>query len=98
MTYTQPIIDDVKAVFHIDYDYSSAYVIAQGLLFKAQPETLNASIAVEVRKGLEVSIWGRNLTEPKYNSVIFPGVAQGGTLSAYPSPPRFYGGSIRYKF
>jgi len=98
MTYTQPVVGDVKAIFHIDYDYSSAYVIAQGLRFKAQPETLNASIAVEVYKGLDVSIWGRNLTEPKYNPVIFPGVAQAGSLSAYPSPPRFYGGSVRYKF
>ena len=98
MTYTHPIVNDVKAIFHIDYDYSSAYFIAQGLRFKAQPETLNASIAVEIYKGLEVSIWGRNLTEPKYNPVIFPGVAQSGTLSAYPSPPRFYGGSVRYKF
>ncbi len=98
LTYTKPIAGDVKAIFHVDYDYASAFIIAQGLPFKAQPETLNASIALEVRKGLEFSVWGRNLTEPQYNPVIFPGVAQSGTLSAYPSPPKTYGVSARFKF
>jgi len=55
-------------------------------------------IALRVIKGLELSVWGRNLSEPKYNPVIFPGVAQAGTLSAYPSPPRTYGVDARFKF
>ncbi len=97
-TYTQPIGGDMNLIFHVDYDYSSAFTIAQGLPFKAAPETLNASIAFEIRKGLEVSVWGRNLTAPKFNPVIFPGVAQSGTLSGYPSPPKFYGVAARFKF
>ena len=97
-TYTVPIVDDKALIFHVDYAHDSAYKIAQGLPFKASPESLNASIAVKLLSGLEVSVWGRNLTEPKYNPVIFPGVAQAGTLSAYPSPPRTYGGNVRFKF
>jgi len=97
-TYTQPLGGDKNLIFHVDYDYASAFVIAQGLPFKAAPETLNASLTFEVRKGFELSVWGRNLTQPRYNAVIFPGVAQSGTLSAYPSPPRFYGVSGRFKF
>jgi iron complex outermembrane recepter protein len=97
-TYTQPLGGDMNLIFHADYDYSSAFTIAQGLPFKAAPETLNASLALEIRKGLEVAVWGRNLTEPKYNPVIFPGVAQSGTLSAYPSGPKTYGVSARFKF
>jgi iron complex outermembrane recepter protein len=97
-TYTQPLGGDKNLIFHVDYDYASAFQIALGLPNKASPETLNASIAFELRKGLEISIWGRNLTEPKYNPVIFPGVAQSGSLSGYPSPPKFYGGSVRFKF
>jgi len=97
-TYTQPIGGDTNLIFHVDYDYASAFQIAQGLPFKASPETLNASIALELRKGLEVAVWGRNLTEPKFNAVIFPSVAQSGSLSGYPSGPRTYGVSARYKF
>lgn len=97
-TYTQPLGGDMNLIFHVDYDYASAFTIAQGLPFKAAPETLNASIALEIRKGFELSVWGRNLTEPKYNAVIFPGVAQSGTLSGYPSPPKFYGVAARFKF
>ncbi len=109
-TYTAEISDSLKAIFHADYDHSSSFFIAQGLsseqaagpaqgqLYKASPETLNASITLALSNGLELTAWGRNLTAPKYNPVIFPGVAQSGTLSGYPSPPAFYGVSGRFKF
>jgi iron complex outermembrane recepter protein len=96
-TYAAPIGDN-ELIFHVDYALSSAYQIAQGLPFKAEPESLNASIAFKMGNGLEMSVWGRNLTEPKFNPVIFPSVAQSGSLSAYPSPPKTYGVSARFKF
>jgi iron complex outermembrane recepter protein len=85
-------------ILHTDYQLNSAYQIAQGLPYKAAIESLNASIAFALDNGLELSIWGRNLTEPKYNPVIFASVAQSGSLSGYPSPPRFYGASAKFKF
>lgn len=97
-TYTAELSDALKAIFHIDYDHASSFVIAQGLPYKASPETLNSSITLAMSNGLELTAWGRNLTEPKFNPVIFPGVAQSGTLSAYPSPPKTYGVSARFKF
>ncbi len=97
-TYTQDLGNDKKLIFHVDYDYSSAFQIAQGLPFKAQPETLNASLTLVPIQGLELTVFGRNLTEPKFNPVIFPSVAQGGSLSGYPSPPRTYGVTGRFKF
>jgi len=97
-TYTAELGEALKAIFHVDYNFDSAFVIAQGLPFKASPETLNASITFALRNGFEIGVWGRNLTEPKYNPVIFPGVAQSGTLSAYPSPPKTYGVNARFKF
>lgn len=87
-----------ELILHADYALSSAYQIAQGLPFKAEIESLNASIAFAFENGLELSIWGRNLTEPKYNATIFASVAQSGSLSGYPSPPRFYGASAKFKF
>ena len=87
-----------ELILHTDYALNSAYKIAQGLPYKAGIESLNASIAFALENGLEISVWGRNLTEPKYNPVIFASVAQSGSLSGYPSPPRFYGASARFKF
>ena len=97
-TYTRELGGDKALIFHTDYALNSSYQIATGLPFKADIESLNASIAFAVRKGLEFSVWGRNLTEPKYNPVIFPSVAQSGSLSGYPSPPKTYGVSARAKF
>ena len=85
-------------ILHSDYQWNSDFVIAQGLPNTAGIESLNASIAFALENGLELSIWGRNLTEPKYNSVLFPSVAQKGSVSGYPSPPSFYGASVKYKF
>jgi outer membrane receptor protein involved in Fe transport len=85
-------------ILHSDYQWNSDFTIAQGLPNEAGIESLNASIAFVMDNGLEFSIWGRNLTEPKYNSVLFPSVAQKGSVSGYPSPPSFYGASVKYKF
>ena len=87
-----------ELVLHTDYALNSAYQIAQGLPYKAGIESLNASIAFAFENGLEISVWGRNLTEPQYNPVIFASVAQSGSLSGYPPPPSFYGGSVKFKF
>ena len=87
-----------QLILHTDYAMNSAYQIAQGLPYKASIESLNASIAFAMENGVEVSIWGRNLTEPQYNPVIFASVAQSGSLSGYPPPPSYYGGSVKFKF
>lgn len=97
-TYTIEVGGGNELILHTDYALNSSYQIAQGLPYKAGIESLNASIAFALDNGLEVSIWGRNLTEPQYNPVIFASVAQSGSLSAYPPPPRFYGASAKFKF
>ena len=97
-TYNLAVTESAGLIFHVDYALSSAYQIAQGLPFKADIESLNASLALELANGLEVSVWGRNLTEPKYNPVIFASVAQSGSLSGYQSPPKTYGVSAKFDF
>ena len=93
-----PLWEENKLILHADYSYSSAVFTAQGLRFRNSPDSLNASIALALDNGLELTAWGRNLTEPKLNSIIFPSVAQSGSLSAYPSGPKTYGVSARYRF
>jgi iron complex outermembrane recepter protein len=96
--YTLETGDSGQFEFHVDFALQSAFQVAQGLPFKASPESLNASIGYQFANGLEVLVFGRNITQPRFNAIIFPGVAQAGTLSAYPSPPRFYGVTGRFKF
>jgi outer membrane receptor protein involved in Fe transport len=97
-TYTADINDTMKAIFHVDYFGSSPVLIAQGLNFKREEQSLNASITLALTRGLEVSIWGRNLADSQYITTLFPGVAQAGSLQGYPSQPRTYGGLVRYRF
>lgn len=97
-TYNLALSDENDLIFHVDFAHNSAYQIAQGLPYKAMPESLNASVTLALADSIELTAWGRNLTEPKYNAVIFPSVAQAGSLSAYPSAPRTYGVTGRFKF
>ncbi len=97
-TYNIEVGGGNELILHADYQLNSAFQIAAGLPYKAAVKSLNASIAFAFENGLEISVWGRNLTEPKYNPVIFPSVAQSGSLSGYPPPPRFYGASAKFKF
>ncbi|MFZ4690534.1 MAG: TonB-dependent receptor, partial [Polymorphobacter sp.] len=97
-TYSAAIGNDMKATFHIDYFGSSPVLIAQGLSFKREEQSLNASITLAVTRGLEVSVWGRNLADSQFITTLFPGVAQAGSLQGYPSQPRTYGGLVRYRF
>ena len=97
-TYSAELNDTMKAIFHVDYFGSSPVLIAQGLNFKREEQSLNASITLAVTRGLEVSIWGRNLADSQFITTLFPGVAQAGSLQGYPSQPRTYGGLIRYRF
>ena len=98
-TYTAPISDRAKLIFHADYNHESNVDIAQGNSFyRRQVESLNAAITLALGNGLEATAWGRNLTDAAYLTTIFPSVAQSGSLSGYRSQPRTYGGSLRYRF
>jgi outer membrane receptor protein involved in Fe transport len=59
---------------------------------------LSASTTLSLDNGLQLSLWGRNLTNAKYLSTIFPSVVQSGSISGYPNQPRTYGASVKYKF
>jgi len=59
---------------------------------------LNASVGLGWSNGLELLLWGRNLTDDEFLQSAFPGVAQPGSYSGYPNQPRTYGVSLRYQF
>jgi iron complex outermembrane recepter protein len=66
--------------------------------YTTQPISLNASVSYATANGLEFTLWARNLTDERYLTTIFDSVAQDGSISGYPSTPRFYGVSAKYIF
>ena len=106
-TYTHEFAGGTKAIAHVDYSYESPVQIVEGLSgfpasvaqnLKREVNSLNASFTIRLTNGIDVGVWGRNLTNAQYLTTIFPAVAQAGSVSGYPSQPRTYGGTIRYKF
>lgn len=98
-TYRRDIWQDVKLLLRSDYQWSSNTQIADGApQFTRQVTSLNSSVSLQFKNGLELSLWGRNLVDQQFISTLFPSVAQPGSLSGYPSQPRTYGGSARFKF
>ncbi|MEO9468499.1 TonB-dependent receptor [Parasphingorhabdus sp.] len=85
--------------FHADYLMESNVQISLGApQFRRAVETLNGSITFGLENGLEFSVWGRNITDNAYTTLIFPSTGQPGSLSGYRNQPRTYGGSVRFKF
>ncbi len=106
-TYTHEFAGGTKAIAHLDYSYESPVQIVEGLSgfapgvvegLQREVNSLNASFTIRLTNGLDVGVWGRNLTDAQYLTTIFPAVAQAGSVSGYPSQPRTYGGTVRFKF
>ena len=66
--------------------------------FRREVSDLNASMTYAMSMGLELSVWGRNLTNARYITTIFDVPAQTGNIAGYTNAPRTFGGSVRYRF
>ena len=97
-TYTWAVASNLKLLFHSDYHYESPTQITNGINFERKVEELNLSVTAQFKNGLEVTGWARNLTDARYILSLFPSVAQAGSISGYPSQPRTYGATVRFKF
>jgi outer membrane receptor protein involved in Fe transport len=97
-TYTAEFSERARMIFHADFQHESNVAIAQGSNISREVESLNAAITLALDNGIEVTAWGRNLTDAAYLTTIFPSVAQAGSLSGYRNQPRTFGGSVRYRF
>ncbi len=97
--------NDNELNMRVDYHYES-----QVNLFDSNPanpaarnftrtvNALNASTTLGLSNGMQLSLWGRNLTKARYITTAFPSVGQGGSFTGYPNQPRTYGVTARYKF
>jgi iron complex outermembrane recepter protein len=97
--YTYEFGSGTELTFRADYQMDGSTQIAQGLPnFRRSPENLSASLTLALQNGLELSVWGRNLTDDAYITTLFPSVAQAGSLSGYRNQPRTYGALVRFRF
>ena len=98
-----------RLVTRVDYSHESSTPINNGLptfnralgntrLFEREVNLVNASATLALNNGLELGVFARNLLDDRYILTVFDGVAQAGTVSGYPSPPRTYGGLVRFRF
>lgn len=94
-----------KLVSRLDYAHESNTPINNGLptfgsnpIFQREVNLVNGSLIFQMENGLEIGAWARNLLDDQYIITVFDGVAQAGTVSGYPSPPRTYGGLVRFRF
>ncbi|QDH34365.1 TonB-dependent receptor [Porphyrobacter sp. YT40] len=91
-------------ITRVDYAHDSQVNILDGITgfnanqFRREVNLVNASMTLSLDNGLEIGAFARNLLDEQYALTIFPSVAQAGTVSGYPNPPRTYGGLVRFKF
>ena len=102
-TYTRQLTESIKLLFRTDFNYQSPVQIAESTApviigLTREVQELNLAATLQFQNGLEVSAWGRNVTNNRYITTIFSSVAQSGSVSAYPNQPVTYGGTVRFKF
>ena len=100
-TYTAPLYDGASLILNTDYHFESKTVMnddPSAAQYTRSVKDLGAAVTLRLDSGLQFSLWGRNLTDAQYLTVIFPSVVQAGSVSGYPSAPRTYGASVKYKF
>ncbi|MGB0919848.1 MAG: TonB-dependent receptor [Alphaproteobacteria bacterium] len=82
----------------LDYQYRSDYHTGQDL----DPNTLQdsywlvgASLTAIAENGIEVAIWGKNLTDEKIFNIVFDTPAQAGSYNAFVRDPQTWGFTVR---
>jgi outer membrane receptor protein involved in Fe transport len=100
-TYTAELGNGSELIMNVDYHNESQTTINDNPAYrdyKREVNDVSASTTLRLENGLQLSLWGRNLTNARYLSTIFPSVVQTGSISGYPNQPRTYGASVKYKF
>lgn len=98
-TFNQQVSDSIRLLFRTDFNYQTPTQIAEGAIpLEREVKELNLAATLQFDRGLELSGWARNVTNNRYITTLFSSVAQSGSVSGYPSQPRTYGATVRYKF
>jgi len=94
-------IGNAAAFVRAEYIYEDEIQIIENTpanVASREVSMINASAGLSWENGLELMLWGRNLNNDEYLMSAFPSVAQSGSYSGYPNPPRTYGLTVRKYF
>lgn len=93
--------DGKTGFLRADYQYEDEVQVVDNVpeeVASREVNMLNASAGVALENGLEVTVWGRNITNDEFLQSAFPTTAQDGSFSGYPNTPATYGVNVRKRF
>ncbi|MEL7042625.1 MAG: TonB-dependent receptor [Pseudomonadota bacterium] len=93
-------LGDNDGFIRADYQYEDDIQVVDGIpaeFASREVSLVNASAGITTPSGLEISIWGRNLTDDEYIQSAFAAVFQDG-VNGYPNAPQTYGVTLRKTF
>lgn len=97
--YTLDMGNGDALLFHGDYNYESKVQVIENVPgVERDVQLFNGSITYAMDMGLQLSVWGRNIFDDRYYISAFPTPLQSGSFNIYPSQPRTYGATVRYRF
>ena len=107
--YEFDVLTDWEGFFRADWQYEADSDFGDGgaaapinaaleSLYDREVNNVNASLGFTSANGLGITLWGRNIFDHEYITTAFPGVAQAGTWTGYPSQPQTYGVTVRKTF
>lgn len=94
-------IGSVSSFIRGEYVYDDEVQVIENVpasVASREVNLLNASMGFMFNNGMEVMVWGRNLTDDEFITTAFPSVAQPGSFSGYPNQPRTYGVTLTARF
>ena len=101
-TFSHDLGKGYAGYLRVEYDYTSKTQLTETTppnLSTWGQNIVNASLGVtNDAHQIEVTLWARNLTNDESLIATFPTVAQDGSYSGYPTPPRTYGVTLRKTF
>ncbi len=80
------------------FSTSQATQIAEAQMFTRLVSEFDASATWSMHNGIDLMIWGRNITNQRHLITIFDSPAQAGSVSGYTNQPRTLGATARIKW
>ena len=94
--------DATSGFLRLEYVYETEVPLVDNVpveLASRSSKNVNLSLGLNHEpSGLELMLWGRNLTDHESLISAFPTTAAPGSFSGYPNPPRTYGLTLRGNF
>ena len=101
-TYSFNMNDATSGFLRLEYVYETEVPLVDNVpveLASRSSKNVNLSLGLNHEpSGLELMLWGRNLTDHESLISAFPTTAAPGSFSGYPNPPRTYGLTLRGNF